>query len=182
MRTLRVLVFSVSIVLLPALVGCQTSGGAVTDSKQVQADRATLAKLVGAWDFEGWNEPSAGARRTSKGRAAGVIEHTHFLLLDIESTVAEAGTNRKLEGSILFSVEPKAGLRATTWSDNAPTVRQFSGEIQGGGSSLVFRNIRAVGHKDRLEMTIAFASADRWSATFSDRGTIVASYSFVRAR
>lgn len=182
MRTLRALVFSVSIVLLPVVVGCQTNRAVAVDTQEAQADRATLARLVGAWDFEGWNEPTAGARRTSKGRAAGVIEHTHFVLLDIESTVAESGATRDLSGSILFSVEPNAGLRATAWSDNAPTVRQFSGEIQGGGSSLVFRNIRAVGHSERLDMTIAFASADRWSATFSRRGVIVASYNFVRAR
>ncbi len=182
MRTLRALAFSVSVVLLPVASGCQSNGGAMADTKALQNDRATLAKLVGAWDFEGWNEPENGPRRVGKGKAAGVIEHSHFVLLDMEGTVLEAKTNRDLGGSILFSVEPKAGLKATAWSDNGPVVRQFRGEIQNDGSRLLFKNIQALGHSEKLQMAVNFASVDKWSVEFSRAGKVVAAYTFVRAR
>src|SRR5262245_23176589 len=112
MNMLRIVFVGLVIATLAAQVGC-TSAGATTDTAALQADRALLAKFVGAWDYQGWSQVTPDVRRESKGRAAGVIERTHFLLLDTESIITQGGKTRKLEGSILFSVEPGEGLMLT---------------------------------------------------------------------
>lgn len=181
MRSLRVFAFILSIAALPFLVGCKTTGAA-TDTPALRAERATLAKFIGAWDFEGWYEPVDAPRRTSKGKAAGVLEHSHFVLLDTQSTVTEDGKSRELRGSILFSVAPGEGLQLSAWSDNSPALRQFKGSIKNNGNLFAFKGIPAPGNSNQVRLDILFSSADRWTAEFTRGSKVIASYTFIRAK
>lgn len=182
MRSLRVFAFILSIAALPFIVGCKSTGGAAADTAEVRAERATLAKFIGAWDFEGWYEPADAPRRTSKGKAAGVLEHSHFVLLDTHSTVTEDGKSRELRGSILFSVAPGEGLQLSAWSDNSPALRQFKGTVENNGNRFSFKGIPAPGNSNQVRLEILYSSADRWTAEFTRSGKVIASYTFIRAK
>lgn len=176
------------------ITGCSSSGPAVSDVPnlalrplQVPAnataadeDRAALGRLVGVWNFEGWSKDADGQRRTASGTAAAAIEHEHFVLLDIRSTVGElSGRAGSTTGSMLLASEPGTGLTLTAWGDAAPAVRRLSGTVHGNGSVIA---LREPGRGAML--TLTFETDDRWVAELHEAGaardSAVARYVFSR--
>lgn len=182
MSAMRGMAAAVCLVCAGGLMGCQT-GGAPSVEAQERAfeERAHLARLVGAWDYSGWFEPEGGPRRESSGRAAGAIEHEHFVLFDTEAVVTEGGESRWIEGSMVFSVEPGAGLMLTEWSELDPSVRRMHGRFEDGGRRMVFDRFAGRAAGSDLTLTLRFETADRWTATFALGGSVAASYTFERA-
>ncbi len=154
-------------------------------TEQHDKDRVALARFVGAWDFEGWYDPSGESRRSGAGMAAGVVEHDNFLLLDTANFVDQDGEREFETGSLLFSVEPGVGLVMTAWSDDSKAVHRFRGRVEAEGSRFVFEDIPIGGGRDRVAMVMRFETDDRWFAEGFRRSrgsdTLVAQYTFTRA-
>jgi hypothetical protein len=169
------------------LAGCHstncgpTTWSAHADEQVLDADRALLAKFVGAWEYEGWSIPEGETRRSSKGIASGVVEHAHFVLFDTLGEVEQGDDARAIKGSILFSVEPGVGLMLTSWSDDSTSVHRFDGDIENDGMRFVFLSYQPLwGPGSKVKLVIEFASRDQWTATFHRNGAVVAEYTFSR--
>lgn len=148
------------------------------------ADRAALARFVGAWDFEGWSGHE-GRRTQGAGRAAAVIEDEHFVLLDLEATTGQLGgrTGRK-SGSMILASEPGIGVTLTAWGDAAPSISRLAGRAHGNGAVFTLDEARTPAGRPRLSMTITFETDDRWVAEIRERGRTsppLARYTFTRA-
>jgi hypothetical protein len=173
---------------LALLAGCchsthcaPTTRSAHADEQTLDAERAQLAKFVGAWEYEGWSIPEGESRRAAKGIASGVIEHAHFVLFDTLGEVMQGDDGRAIKGSILFSVEPGVGLMLTSWSDDSTAVHRFDGDIENYGLRFVFTSYQPLwGPGSRVKMVIEFSTRDQWTATFHREGAVVAEYTFNR--
>jgi hypothetical protein len=149
------------------------------------ADRAALARFVGAWNFEGWSSDQGSARVSATGRAAATIENQHFVLLDLETTGGELGgrAGRK-SGSMLLASEPGIGATLTAWGDAAPSISRLVGRVEGNGAAFVFDEVKAPSGKHRHAMVITFQTDDKWSAEIRDvtagERQVVARYEFTR--
>ncbi len=190
MKTARSIAAPVIAGALALLTGCAChsnqcaapSHAAQHDEQALAADRAHLAQLVGAWEYEGWSIPEGQSRRTSKGQAAGVIEHTHFVLFDTLGDILEQDDSRNIKGSMLFSVEPGHGLMLTSWSDDTPAVHRLSGGVENEGARLVFVSYDPLWTSDsKVKMVVDFIDDTRWTAKFYRNGAIVAEYTFTRS-
>ncbi len=149
------------------------------------ADRAALARFVGAWSFEGWWAGADGERTAVAGRAAGVIESVHFVLLDLQTTSGEfAGRAGRKSGSLLFASEPGIGLTLTAWGDASPAMNRLAGTVDGAGSVFTFTEARTPAGRHRLGARMAFESDDRWVGEIRDETAagqpVVARYVFTR--
>lgn len=182
MSAMRGVVAAMCLVCAGGLVGCQTGGTVSAEAhERAREDRAHLARLVGAWDYSGWFQPEGDGRRESTGRAAGVIEHDHFVLFDTEAVVTQNGERRWMEGSMIYSVEPGAGLMLTEWSESDPSVHRMHGRFEEGGRRMVFDDFVGRSAGDDLTLTLWFETSDRWTATFRRDGDVAAVYTFTRA-
>jgi hypothetical protein len=152
---------------------------------RADADRAFLARFVGTWNFQGWSVGQGGERVQGSGRAAGVIEHDHFVLLDLETAVGELGgrTSRK-SGSMILASEPGIGPTLTAWGDASPSISRSVGHIEGNGSLFSFTEAQTPAGLHRLAVTIRFETDDRWIAEIHDStasgSPVVARYQFTR--
>lgn len=158
------------------------SGGTPSD-----ADRATLARFVGVWNFEGGTQAPDGTRINAKGIVAGVIEDEHFVLLDIEVTEGQlAGRAGRKAGSMFLAAEPGIGMTLTAWGDASPSISRLIGEVHGNGSVFTFREARTPPGRRRIGLEIQFESDDRWVAevmeSTAQNARVVARYAFTRAR
>jgi len=188
------LIASVLACLPFGLTGCQCGSSAPTYSqnpalRQIQppanataadADRATLARFVGVWTFEGWSVAADGTERTVAGNAAAAIESEHFVLLTIHRTSGQlAGRAGRTVGSMLLASEPEVGITLTAWGDESPFVRRLIGKTHGSGSVFSFDE-----RNRGLSLTLTFETDDRWvaEARESNNGaqSVVARYKFSR--
>lgn len=195
LRTSRVaLLVATAAAMTAGLSGCHNSGAASHDPNpalhpittpsggtKADVDRAALARLVGAWSFEGWSIAADGKRQTASGKAAGAIDSVHFVLLDIRSTVGQmTGSALRTGGSMLFGAEPNGGLCVTAWGDGSNVVRRLTGTVHGNASAFTFRE---AGHSTSL--TLVFETNDQWVAEVrkapgADQ-PLIARYVFTRA-
>ncbi len=162
---------------------CHTSTWAdhSDDEQALASDRVHLARLVGAWEYEGWSIPEGQPRRTSKGKASGVIEHSHFVLFDTLGDILQANEHKNIKGSMLFSVEPGLGLMLTSWSDDSASVHRLEGDFENEGARFVFVSYAPLwGSDSKVRMVVDFINADRWTAKFYRDGAVVAEYTFNR--
>ncbi|MBX3317031.1 MAG: hypothetical protein KF902_09250 [Phycisphaeraceae bacterium] len=150
------------------------------DAPKSDADRSKLARLIGVWSFRGTVTDDSDSTREVTGTAAGVLENSHFVLLDVQATQGEfAGTAGRKSGSMLFGSEPGKGLTVTAWGDAGPEIRRLIGATNADGSVFEFRVMQGHGRGAGISMRIVFETDDRWSVTIS-RGTASASYVFSR--
>ncbi|GMV24194.1 MAG: hypothetical protein AMXMBFR58_02250 [Phycisphaerae bacterium] len=157
------------------------AGGSIAD-----AHRASLARFVGIWQFEGWSVDSAGIQQSVSGRAAATIEREHFVLIDLQATSGQmAGRALRRGGSILLASEPGLGVTLTTWGDASPSVGRLIGRTEGSGASFVFDEAATPAGRQRVQISIHFRSDDHWIAELRDADTgdskVLASYEFKRA-
>jgi hypothetical protein len=149
------------------------------------ANRAALARFVGVWNFEGWSSDGS-AHVPATGRAAGVVENQHFVLLDLQATAGKVGQPpARKAGSMLLASEPDIGVTLTAWGDASPQIRRLVGRCEGKGSAFVLNEVRHGQDGRDLSMTIVFETDDRWTAEFRDTAMegkpVVARYTFTRA-
>lgn len=149
---------------------------------QSDADRMKLTRFIGVWSFRGTVTDEGGGTREVAGTAAGVLEDSHFVLLDVEATQgAFAGETGRKSGSMLFASEPGKGLTVTAWGDGAPAVRRLIGATNSDGSVYEFRAMHGQKHGAGVGMRIVFETDDRWTATLTRHsGPARASYVFTR--
>lgn len=149
---------------------------------QSDADRMKLARFIGVWSFRGTVTDEGGGTREVAGTAAGVLENSHFVLLDVEATQgAFAGETGRKSGSMLFGSEPGKGLTLTAWGDGAPDVRRLIGATNADGSAFEFRAMHGQKQGAGVSMRIVFETDDRWTATLTRHsGPARASYVFNR--
>ncbi len=170
--------------------GCQTSGPAAnaTSPAAVSAadsDRAALAKLVGAWDFDGWWKAAGQPENKVQGRAAATLENKYFLLMDVQT--APGSTGGRLggkSGSFLFASEPGIGLTVTAWGDASPSITRLVGHASSGGTVLTFAPAHTQDRNVRL--VIRIESDTRWTAEVTNPAAegdgALASYTFTRSK
>ena len=157
----------------PSLRAIQSPAGA----SQVDSDRVKLSRFIGVWNFRGRVAEDDGLEREVSGQAAGVLENSQFVLIDVKAMDgALAGSTSRKSGSLLLGAEPGKGLTITAWGDGAPEVRRLWGGTNSDGSVFEFRE-----HHGRVLMRIAFETDDRWTATIRrGSGKARASYVFTR--
>lgn len=153
---------------------------------QANIERATLARLVGAWTFTGSVSRPEGGSGTVAGRAAGVIEHEHFVLLDIAATEGQlAGRSGRLFGSLLFASEPGIGLTVTAWGDANPWVTRLVGDVNPDGSRFVFDDESVPSSDLDVALSIVFETDDRFVVEVRDTdragSPALATYVFTRS-
>ncbi|MBS0190110.1 MAG: hypothetical protein U0573_01150 [Phycisphaerales bacterium] len=164
--------------------GCQCCAPSASPSAIAQADaqRADLAKFVGAWEFTGSWTGENGASNQVAGRAAGVLENQYFVLLDIQTTSGTmAGRTGRKAGSMLLAAEPGIGLTLTAWGDASPSVMHLVGRDEDAGSTLTFRSAHG---EVPLTLVIRVENADRWTASINNTSTntTTANYTFTRSK
>jgi hypothetical protein len=167
----------------PSLTHIETAPGAT----KADADRAALARFVGVWNFNGWCTTGEGARREAAGQAAGTIENTHFVLLDLQATSGElSGNAGRKSGSMLFASEPDVGPTLTAWGDANASLSRFVGDVQGHRSAFMFEEVKTPAGRHRHSIAIVFQTDDAWTAEIRDSsaaGTpLLARYEFTRVR
>jgi hypothetical protein len=136
------------------------------------------------WNFDGWSADPGAAREHSSGRAAGTIENTNFILLDIQATNGQMVRGKS--GSMLFAVEPGIGPTLTAWGDASPRVGWLTGSAHGDASVFRYSDTGAVAvGAHRHSVTITFAGNDQWTLDIRDLtssgGPVVGEYAFTRA-
>ncbi len=166
----------------PALRRIETPANA----SPADADRAALARFVGTWAFDGWATGRDGEHTTSSGRAAGVIEDEHFVMIDLQATSGQMGGRAgRTSGSMLLASEPGIGLTLTAWGDASPSICRSVGRVEGNASAFTFREARNAGGSRGVRLTITFQTDDRWIAEISDATAdahpVVARYEFTRS-
>jgi hypothetical protein len=157
----------------PTLRTIQAPEGA----SKLDADRVKLARFIGVWTFRGTLTDEHGATSEVEGRAAGVLENGHFVLLDMDaSRGGSSGATGQKSGSMLLGCEAGKGMTITAWGDGAPEIRRLVGSTNSDGSVFEFQEVHG-----RVTVRIAFESDDRWTATISPgSGPRRAMYSFSR--
>jgi len=167
--------------------GCQTGNTSSVSSDssfttaRADADRALLAKLVGAWQFEGTWSGANGVQNTVQGRAAGVLVNNYFVLLDVQTTSGElAGRTSRDEGSILFAAEPGVGMTVSAWGDASPSIVRLVGRAEQGGNVLSFAP--AGNSANATALVVRFDGPDRFTTQLNPGAALSsASYTFTRA-
>ncbi|MBX3389422.1 MAG: DUF1579 family protein [Phycisphaeraceae bacterium] len=175
-----------AIVSLFAQWGCQAGSCCATNrsvtTERADADRGQLAKLVGAWRFEGSWSGEDGQKHSVQGRAAGVLVNNFFVLLDVQTTSGElAGQTSRQEGSLLFASEPGKGLTVTAWGDASPSITHLIGHSEEGGKVLTY--LPASGPSNAVAVVVRFEGDNHFSTEISagSGGKGVAEYTFTRA-
>jgi hypothetical protein len=149
-------------------------------------NRAALARFVGVWNFEGWTADRAGQHMPRSGRAAGAIDHEHFVEIEFHATDSQpGGSNAHKAVSVLLASEPGLGLTMTAWGDASPAVSRLIGKAEGDGSAFTFDEATSTAGRDRLSVTIKVQTDDHWTLEVHDASNsgrpVVASYAFTRA-
>ena len=165
-----------------ALKRIDTPAGAT----QADADRAALARFIGAWNFDGWSAPPGSAHSQVSGRAAATIEREHFVLIDLQATSGElAGATGRRAGSMLLASEPGIGATLTAWGDACPSISRLVGQVKGNGSVFSFHEVTTPAGRHRHSLVITFETDDRWTAEIRDISVsgdpLLCSYQFTRA-
>lgn len=171
--------------------GCQSDASsrdqkenAAMTASSAEADRATLARFVGVWTFEGWTKGSDGVQHAANGHGAGAIEKGHFVLLEVQTTAGEfGGRTGERSGSMLFASEPGIGVTLTAWGDSSASVSRLVGTVNNSGV-FAFNEVTTPGDRPRASLVITFESNDRWIAEIRDvtaaRTPMTARYQFTR--
>lgn len=156
------------------------------NASQADVERAALARFVGTWDFKGWSGAPGAERSQVAGRAAGVIENGHFIMMDMQVTSGQlAGRTGRKSGTMLLASEPGLGLTLTAWGDASPSISRSTGKAEGNASAFSFRESRTPKGAGSMTLTITFQSDDHWVAEIgdaaSDGNRSVARYEFSRS-
>jgi hypothetical protein len=159
---------------------------APANSTTCDADRAALSRFVGVWTFEGWSANPGETHVAVAGRAAGVIEREHFVLLDLQTTAgALGGRNRNRSVSMLLGCEPGLGATVTAWGDTAPSIGRLVGRVEGNGAAFAFTEVRPPAGVHPMSLTMTFETDDRWVAEMRDCAVdgqpVIAKYTFTRS-
>lgn len=164
----------------PNLMKLQMPAGSDADQR-----RATLARFIGVWKFEGSVLELNGSRRNVSGEAAAAIEEEHFVKIDMLATSgALAGYAGKKSGTLLLASEPDVGLTLTAWGDASPAITRMTGTQQNRGQQFVFEELRTPAGRNRHQLAIRFETDHRWTAEIrdidADSDPVLASYTFTR--
>lgn len=162
----------------PALRPIVTPAGGTS----VDADRAMLARFVGDWSFEGHASAADGEAAKATGRAAGVIENEHFVLIDLRVESGRFGARGERKGgSLLLASEPGIGLTMTGWGGSSPSIVRLVGRAEGSGSRFSFDEVKSSGAR-RVNLSFEFEADDRFVATIRDatNSSVLGSYTFTR--
>lgn len=162
------------------LMAIQLPAGSDADQR-----RATLARFIGVWTFQGSVLELDGSRRTVSGEAAAAIEEEHFVKIDLRATSgALAGYTGKKGGTMLLASEPDVGLTLTAWGDASPAITRMTGTQQNRGQQFLFEEVRTPAGRSRHQLAIGFETDHRWTAEIRDLsnpgGPAAATYTFTR--
>ncbi|MCC6321475.1 MAG: hypothetical protein IT438_08600 [Phycisphaerales bacterium] len=141
-----------------------------------------LARFVGDWSFEGHASAADGEAAKATGRAAGVIENEHFVLIDLRVESGRFGARGERKGgSLLLASEPGIGLTMTGWGGSSPSIVRLVGRAEGSGSRFSFDEVKSSGAR-RVNLSFEFEADDRFVATIRDatNSSVLGSYTFTR--